>query len=182
MEILPLDIQMEILPLDIQRVLVETIYGVCGISFVMMSYVNKSYYRIVTIYAYTKRIKRRVQTSDVAYRGYLGILKWIRYSVPGWNSFLYNVGTQVGLARVFNVIIPSEYEWNSVTCSSAAAGGHLEVLIWLRSEGCGWDSMTTFWAAENGHLTVLKWACSNGCEITVLTESLAKKKWPEEFS
>lgn len=48
-------------------------------------------------------------------------------------------------------------------CSSAARGGHLEVLQWLRSIGCPWDSYTCSSAANGGHLDVLTWARENGC-------------------
>ena len=53
--------------------------------------------------------------------------------------------------------------WDSCTCYSAAKGGHLEVLKWLRENGCPWDSNTCDFAAKGGHLEVLKWARQNGC-------------------
>jgi len=43
-------------------------------------------------------------------------------------------------------------------CSSAAEGGHLAVLRWLREIGCPWDAHTCARAAQGGHLEVLKWA------------------------
>jgi len=50
------------------------------------------------------------------------------------------------------------------TCSSAAMGGHLEVLQWLRTEEeCDWDENTCTEAAKNGHLHVLAWAREHGC-------------------
>ena len=49
------------------------------------------------------------------------------------------------------------------TCRAAALGGHLDVLIWLRDEGCPWDIGTTDGAVEGGHVRVLKWAIDNGC-------------------
>ena len=49
-------------------------------------------------------------------------------------------------------------------CTSAARGGQLETLIWLRQIGCPWDSRTCANAAQFGHLEVLKWARTNGCE------------------
>eukprot|EP01044_Picomonas_judraskeda_P049315 COSAG03_NODE_28975_length_192_cov_10.784946_1_plen_47_part_10 len=33
-------------------------------------------------------------------------------------------------------------EWNAITCSAAAAGGHLEVLQWARANGCEWNAIT----------------------------------------
>ena len=51
-------------------------------------------------------------------------------------------------------------------CSSAALGGHLEVLKWLREQmGCPWDESTCGAAARGGHLEVLEWAVTHGCPI-----------------
>ncbi len=47
--------------------------------------------------------------------------------------------------------------WGPTTCSRAAKHGHLEVLKWARSQGCPWNMTTCFYAAESGHLEVLKW-------------------------
>ena len=48
-------------------------------------------------------------------------------------------------------------------CVAAARSGHLEVLQWLRTNGCPWDSYTCMRAAQGGHLEVLQWARTNGC-------------------
>ncbi|KAL4083980.1 hypothetical protein QTP88_029296 [Uroleucon formosanum] len=45
----------------------------------------------------------------------------------------------------------------------AAAGGHLDCLIYAHSNGCLWDEQTCSMAAGNGHLKVLKYARENGC-------------------
>ena len=63
--------------------------------------------------------------------------------------------------------------WDSCTCYSAAKGGHLEVLKWLRENGCPWDSNTCAHAAQGGHLEVLKWARQNGCHWAEWTCLLA---------
>ena len=54
--------------------------------------------------------------------------------------------------------------WNSITCSRAAMGGHLDVLKWARSNGCEWDSTACAFAANGGHLDVLRWLRLGGCE------------------
>jgi hypothetical protein len=47
---------------------------------------------------------------------------------------------------------------------NAAAGGHLEVLKWLREEGCPWDADACACAARGGgQMEVLRWARANGC-------------------
>ena len=57
----------------------------------------------------------------------------------------------------------STFGFGEATCASAAEGGHLEVLKWLRRERCEWDEGTCTDAATNGHLHVLTWAHENGC-------------------
>ena len=54
-------------------------------------------------------------------------------------------------------------------CCAVAKGGHLEILKWLRKNGCPWDDNTCHFAAKNGHLECLKWARENGCHWTVTT-------------
>jgi hypothetical protein len=54
-------------------------------------------------------------------------------------------------------------QWNERVCSSAATGGDLSLLQWLRSIGVPWDSEVTAEAAKEGHLHILSWARDNGC-------------------
>ena len=44
----------------------------------------------------------------------------------------------------------------------AARGGHLEVLQWLRAQGCAWHERTCMAAAEGGHMEVLRWCRAQG--------------------
>lgn len=50
-----------------------------------------------------------------------------------------------------------------MTCSWAAYQGNLELLQWIRSQGCPWDIWTCIFAARMGHLDVLEWAIVEGC-------------------
>lgn len=47
----------------------------------------------------------------------------------------------------------------------AARSGNLEMLQWLRANGCPWDKETTLAAAEGGHLEILQWAHAMGCRL-----------------
>ena len=55
------------------------------------------------------------------------------------------------------------FPWDWRTCAGAAEGGQLEVLKWLRENGCPWCERTCMSAAKGGHLEILKWARENGC-------------------
>ena len=44
-----------------------------------------------------------------------------------------------------------------------ACSGNLELMQWLRAEGCPWDHDTCCNAVNKGHVEVLRWARENGC-------------------
>ena len=69
--------------------------------------------------------------------------------------------------------------WNEKTCIYAARSGHLEMLKWLRSEGCPWDEVTCWSAAQGGHLEMLKWLRSEGCPWGWRTLHFAEKSIKE---
>ena len=53
--------------------------------------------------------------------------------------------------------------WDASACAAAARGGQLEMLKWLRSECCPWNGRECSGAAQWGHLEILKWLRSKGC-------------------
>eukprot|EP00588_Corethron_pennatum_P010110 CAMPEP_0194273136 /NCGR_PEP_ID=MMETSP0169-20130528/6541_1 /TAXON_ID=218684 /ORGANISM="Corethron pennatum, Strain L29A3" /LENGTH=243 /DNA_ID=CAMNT_0039015997 /DNA_START=389 /DNA_END=1120 /DNA_ORIENTATION=+ len=54
-------------------------------------------------------------------------------------------------------------QWSEATCNAAAAGGHLGVLQWAREKGCSFSNRTCTAAASGGHLKVLQWLRENDC-------------------
>ena len=46
---------------------------------------------------------------------------------------------------------------------NAAESGNLQLVQWLRGEGCPWDSGTCYIAVKEGHVEVLRWAREKGC-------------------
>ena len=53
--------------------------------------------------------------------------------------------------------------WDAWTCAVLAEGAHLEALRWARENGCPWDARTIAAAEAGGHDDVLRWARDNGC-------------------
>ena len=53
--------------------------------------------------------------------------------------------------------------FNEWTCTRAAEGGQLDVLKWLRENGCPWDCNVLRRAEARGHARVAAWARDNGC-------------------
>ena len=46
-----------------------------------------------------------------------------------------------------------------------AKKGHLEVVMWLKENGCKWDEVSCYGAAKQGHLETLKWMIEHGCPV-----------------
>lgn len=74
--------------------------------------------------------------SQVAHRGWIGILKWAH---------------------------AQGCPWDERTCEEAAGQGHLEILQWARAQGCPWNKWVCAIAAKGGHLEIVQWAKENGC-------------------
>ena len=73
--------------------------------------------------------------------------------------------------------------WDGSACCSAAGRGDLEMLKWMRSEGCPWDQRICHHAALYGHLEVLKWLRSEGCPwdgLTWFQAAESVREWMEE--
>ena len=50
-----------------------------------------------------------------------------------------------------------------IVMSQAANSGNLELVQWLRREGCPWGQNTCYWAIDRGHVEMLRWVRENGC-------------------
>ena len=60
--------------------------------------------------------------------------------------------------------------------SKAAMSGNLELVQWLRANGCPWDYATCTWAINRGHVPVLRWLRENGCPWRAATRDRAAEE------
>ena len=60
--------------------------------------------------------------------------------------------------------------------SWAARSGNLELVRWLRGEGCPWDFEACYFAVFGGHVEVLRWVRENGCPWDAETQIQAAWK------
>jgi hypothetical protein len=107
--------------------------------------------------------------SNAAACGHVDVMRW-----------LYSEGVEFGPHREGGVldawfnpiqprtlicgqVVPNTCDSYAGACARAAANGHLDALIWLRSKGCWWAEDTLDVAAMGGHIEVLRWAWENGC-------------------
>ena len=121
-----------------------------------------------------------------AYHGYVDVLE---SDMPEEKKLrLMNVRTVCfaalgGRLEVLKWLRSEGCPWDESACAGAAQGGHLETLQWLRSEGCPWDKNACSFAAEGGHVEVLKFLRSEGCPWDGRTWKYAAestREWLEE--
>jgi len=58
----------------------------------------------------------------------------------------------------------------------AARSGNLELVRWLRGEGCNWDKFTCYCAVNKGHVEVLRWVREHGCPWEDWIRNMAAEK------
>jgi hypothetical protein len=88
------------------------------------------------------------------------------YSENKWRNFpkknICEIAAKNGWLDLLQWVRKNGCDWNSWTCAFAAEEGHLEILKWARQNGCEWDSRTCTYAADRGHLEILKWVVLSG--------------------
>ena len=62
---------------------------------------------------------------------------------------------------------------NEYLMRQAARSGNLELVRWLRGEGCPWNMYTCYWAVEKGRVETLRWVRENGCLWNTYTRDRA---------
>ena len=89
------------------------------------------------------------------------------YISKKWNKFnkydVCEMAAKNGWLDLLKWVRQNGCEWNSHVCSNAAHSGHLEVLKWARQNGCEWNRNVCMFASKNKHYEVLKWTKLNGC-------------------
>ena len=58
----------------------------------------------------------------------------------------------------------------------AAGSGNLELVQWLRDEGCPWDCWTCYYAVDYGRVEVLRWLRENRCPWTAHIQDRAAEE------
>ena len=89
-------------------------------------------------------------------------------------TVLHQEAAAKGQLEVLKWLRANGCPWDEKTCASAAQAGHLEVLQWARANGCPWDAQTCSRAAWSGHLEIMQWARANGCPWDVNTHNAAR--------
>ena len=118
-------------------------------------------------------LRTRVQL-DVAMPGQVALAKWAlvegcpREKFPGFSMAV--VAADHGHLQLVQWLIQEQgFAMDKRVMENAASSGNLELVRWLRGEGCPWDLETCHYAVDKGHEEVLQWARENGCESDSIT-------------
>lgn len=121
-----------------------------------------------------------------AERGYFAVFKWLIRNNYKWDfqtvfqivkngHFDILKWIHTALKKVKKIKYPSYNDYD-LLCNAAAEGNHLDILIWLKVNGCKWNKMTFNFAAINGNVEMLKYLLKYDCPIDDEITSFAAKK------
>ena len=127
-------------------------------------------------------LRTRVE-SDVLLPGSVALAKWAlaegcpREDEYGDGFTMANLAADHGHRELVTWLCgEGGYAMDEGVMTRAAMGGNLELVQWLRAEGCPWDYFICFVAVQQGHVEVLRWARENGCEWDAGTRDWAAEK------
>ena len=107
--------------------------------------------------------------SDVAMPGRVALAKWaLAEGCP--RAELYGARSMAGAAAGYGhlelvrwLVQEQDFAMDPLVMRNAAHSGNLDLVQWLRAEGCKWDVRVSAAAAWRGKLEVLQWLRANGC-------------------
>ena len=119
--------------------------------------------------------------SDVILPGSVALLKWtLAEGCPREDEdgiTLAHVAARQGQLELLKWLCGAGgFAMDEGVMADAATSDNLDVVQWLRGEGCPWDYHTCHHAAEQGHVEVLRWARENGCPWTAWTQYQAEEE------
>jgi len=101
--------------------------------------------------------------------GHLSCLLWLLHNTPQVikkDSLIQLAATRGDLAIV-KALRERDKTVYSYLLSDALKGGHIEVALWLRENGCEWDQDTCGALAALGRIDVFEDAFQNGCPLNI---------------
>ena len=127
--------------------------------------------------------------SDVVMPGSVALVKWaLAEGCPreGWNGHrnFSHVAARYGQVELVKWLcgeggfaVDEDVMW------WAACSGNLELVQFLRGEGCPWDWNTCSEAVDKGHVEVLRWVRENGCPLSagIRAAAAAKLGYTDDF-
>ena len=111
-------------------------------------------------------LRTRVK-SDVLLPGSVALAKWaLAEGCPRetYSGNMAKVAARYGQAELVKWLCGEKgFAMDGWVIEEAAGSGNLELVQFLRGEGCPWSYNTCYRAVDGGHVEVLRWARENGC-------------------
>ena len=83
--------------------------------------------------------------------------------IAKWRARAMQADAKIGPSAIRGASFLPECPWDEATCTSAAEGGHQEVLQWAHSQGCPCDHrVSKYLARQQDNAELLEWARSEG--------------------
>ena len=123
-------------------------------------------------YPFTKRLDgtpfpdRDLRQMIAAEEGRLDVLKWLfEKGCPNDHKLCASRAAYTAHVHILQWMKDNGMigEWHGYHMFSAASFGHLEVVKWLRANGCPWDEDACRRAAEHKHWDTLQYLVDNKC-------------------
>ena len=114
----------------------------------------------------TSKIKKEICQYSVNYLNFF-------QSRLGVESVSYYLSFHSNFFRPFKSK-ENNYKWNETICDNIALNGDLEILQWLRKNGCPWDKKTCESAGSCGKWELLQWDIENGCPWDIRTYEIVR--------
>jgi len=109
------------------------------------------------------------KANDAAKSGHLECLKYIHEKGRQWDTWTCSIAAAYGRLDCLKYLHENECPWDSWACNYAAANGKLECLKYLHENRCPWDKYACSCASANGNLDCLEYFHENGCPCTFYT-------------
>ena len=120
-------------------------------------------------------LRTRVE-SDVILPGSVALAKWaLAEGCPREDgATMADVAAEYGHPELVKwLCVEGGFAMDGWMMVEAAGSGNLELVQWLRGEGCPWSYNTCYWAVIGGHVEVLRWVRENGCPWNTWTRDKA---------
>lgn len=94
--------------------------------------------------------------------GRIDMLQWSKKNFP-WDKQTCALAAYRGQIELLEFLRENGCPWDETVCSLATQGGQFKTIKWLRSRDAPWDEKTYSMAGIAGNREMLQWLEDNGC-------------------
>lgn len=120
------------------------------------------------------------KSEDLSYEkvilsGNIRLLTWMLDNIPYDKThriYLFNIAVGTGNFVMIKLLKDKDFLWNETSCMLAIQ--HIDILKWLRTNGCPWDARTFDMAVKLGDISLIKWLNEEKCPWDEYTYKIAE--------